>query len=191
MKIKTIAVLAAAACATVAPLNLHAIPITGNIGFDGTAQLDAPNVQTATEVISWIDTTVGKSSGAFAGIPIGTMVSLASPWTFDSGPLNNFWTVGGFTFNLLSSSGATQSIGGILFLNVSLSGRVTGNGFDPTDFSGTFQTANPSANGQTIFTERLSFGNNSVGVPDGALTATLLGLTCLGLGLFKYKFSGI
>jgi hypothetical protein len=191
MKSKTIVLFAAAICASAIPLNLHAVPITGNIGFDGAAQLNGPNVETATEVISWIDNTVGKSSGAFAGIPAGTAVALASPWSFNSGPLNNFWMVGGFTFNLLSSSSAIQSIGGILFLNVALSGTVTGNGFDPTTFSGTFQAADPAANGQTIFTERLSFANNAVGVPDGAYTAMLLGFTCLGLGVFKYKFSPV
>jgi hypothetical protein len=189
MKNKTIAIIAAAICASALPLNLYAVPITGNIGFDGAAELNGPNVQTATKVVSWIDNTVGKSSGTFASIPVGTVVTLTSPWSFNSGPLSNFWMVDGFTFNLLSSSSAIQNIGGILFLNVVLSGTVIGNGFDPTSFSGTFQAADPAANGETVFTERLSFASNPVGVPDGAYTAMLLGFACLGLGLFKFRFS--
>jgi hypothetical protein len=188
MKKQILVCLAVAACATAIPLQLHAVPITGNIGFDGTAQLNSTSEQTATEVVSWISTKVGKSSGAFAGIAPGTLVALASPWTFNSGPLNNFWTVGGFTYNLISSSIFSQDG---MFLNVNLAGTVTGNGFDPTAFNGTFQVANPSADGATLFTERLSFANNAVGVPDGASTVMLLGFACLGLGWFRHKFSPV
>ena len=159
---------------------LQAVPITGNIGFSGTAQLNTTTVQTATEVVSWFPTVVNAESGSFSSVAIGSDVLLASPWLFNSGPLNNFWRVGGFTFDLLSS---TISLRQGLFLDVSLIGTVTGNGFTDSPFTGTFQVGDPSANGDTTFTERLSFTNAAV--PDGGSTLIMLGLTGLAMALVK------
>jgi hypothetical protein len=165
----------------------QAVPITGNIGFSGVVQLDTGDASTATEALSWENQVVGATSGAFTGISEGTAVAIAAPWSFNSGPINDFWTVGGFTFNLLSSSiiGTRGR-----FLDVDLTGTVTGNGYDDTSFSGTFQVANPSADGLSKFTDRLSFGQ-VVGtpVPDGGITAMLLGLACAGLATMKYKLA--
>jgi hypothetical protein len=79
-------------------------------------------------------------------------------------------------------------------LNVLLTGTVSGNGFDTTAFTGSFQTANPSSgpghgfpnDGLTTFTERISFGS-SASVPDGGTTIMLLGVALVGLGLIKRK----
>jgi hypothetical protein len=160
-----------------------AVPVTGNVGFSGAAQLNSTSVQTATEAVAWFNTVVNGKSGSFSGIANGTTVALATPWFFNSGPLNNFWNVGGFTFNLLSSHVFSQDA---LFLNIVLAGTVTGNGFDPTAFTGTFQVANPPANGNTIFTERFSF---TAPVPDGGTTAVLLGTVLVGMALIKRKLS--
>jgi hypothetical protein len=162
--------------------------ISGNIGFSGVVQLDTTDAATATEAVSWENQVVGASSGDFNGIAHGSAVTFAAPWTFNSGPLNDFWSVGGFTFNLLSSSiSGTRG----RFLDVVLTGTVTGNGFEDTTFTGTFQVANPSADGFSRFTDRLSFGSAApvTTVPDGAYTALLLGLACAGLTGLKYKYA--
>jgi hypothetical protein len=162
--------------------------ISGNIGFSGVVQLDTTDAATATEAVSWEDQIVGAASGDFNGISRGTTVSFAAPWAFNSGPINDFWSVGGFTFNLLSSSiSGTRG----RFLDVVLTGTVTGNGFEDTTFTGTFQVANPSADGLSRFTDRLSFSSAApvTSVPDGAYTAMLLGLACAGLARIKYQYA--
>jgi hypothetical protein len=160
-----------------------ATPITGNIGFTGTVQLDTTSVNTATEATAWFNTIAASPSGSFLGLVAqGDAVSMAgaTPWTFNSGALANFWKVDGFTFNLISSSIFSQTGG---FLDVVLSGIVSGNGFTATDFNGSFQVGNPSSNGDAQFTERLSFAS----VPDGGTTALLLGCGLLGLTLIHRR----
>jgi hypothetical protein len=158
----------------------NAVPITGNIGFSGAVQLNTGNSQTATTAVNWLGVMVGDSSGVFAAIPDRTPVAMSAPWQFNSGPLNNFWSVGGFTFNLTSSAVALQDG---LFLDVVMFGTVSAVGFDTTSFTGTFQVGNPAANGLTTFTERMSFGS----VPDGGATLLLLGAACVGLALVRRK----
>ncbi|MDR3459004.1 MAG: VPDSG-CTERM sorting domain-containing protein [Verrucomicrobiae bacterium] len=175
-------VVAVAAVAVALTQSVQAVPVVGNIGFSGAVQLNSSTVQTATEALAWNNTVVNATSGSFSSVANGAAVALASPWFFNSGALNNFWVVGGFTFNLASSAIYSQDS---LFLNVVLAGTVTGNGFDATAFTGTFQVANPSADGHTTFTERLSFNS----VPDGGTTVLLLGSALSGLALIRRKLS--
>jgi hypothetical protein len=166
-----------------------AVPITGNIGFSGSVQLNSGSVATATTAVNWFGTVVtpNSTSGTFLaslGSAGGQAVTIASPWSFTSGAIANFWSVGSaptFTFNLLSSSVASNDG---TFLNVVLVGTVSAIGFDTTAFTGTFQVANPPANGITTFTERLSFNS----VPDGGTTVMLLGAALSGMALIKRKF---
>jgi hypothetical protein len=161
----------------------QATPITGNIGFSGAVQLNSTSANSATAATAWYNTVAASPSGSFVGlVNNGDAVSMsgATPWSFNSGALANFWSVDGFTFNLISSSIFSQ-VGG--FLNVNLIGTVVGNGFTPTAFNGTFQVADPASSGPQTFTERLSFNS----VPDGGTTVVLLGLGLLGLGLFRKK----
>ena len=180
MKNKFIKFAAVAAVAVALTQTVQAVPITGNIGFSGAVQLNSGSVQNATEALAWINTVVGATSGSFTTVATGSSVALAAPWFFNSGVLNNFWSVGGFTFNLSSSSIYSQDS---LFLNVVLAGTVTGNNYDATAFSGTFQVANPPADGVATFTERLSFNS----VPDGGTTVLLLGAALSGLAMIKRK----
>jgi len=178
--IKKISAAAAVVCLTGIA---QATPITGNIGFSGAVDLNSSSVNTATAVTEWLNTVAASPSGSFVGlVNNGDAVSMAgaTPWSFNSGPLANFWSVDGFTFSLISSSIVSQSAG---FLNVLLAGTVSGNGFTTTVFDGTFQVADPASGGPETFTERLSFGS----VPDGGTTVALLGLGLLGLGLFRQK----
>jgi hypothetical protein len=180
MKKTIVTIVSIAAFAVALTQTAQAVPIAGNMGFSGAVQLNNGSVQNASEAISWFNTVVNGKSGSFAGIANDTPVAMASPWFFNSGPLNSFWLVGGFTFDLLSSHVYSQDA---LFLNVVLAGTVTGNGFDATAFSGTFQVANPPANGISTFTSRLSFNS----VPDGGNTVLLLGMACIGMFAVKRK----
>jgi len=162
---------------------VQATPITGNIGFSGAVELNNTSANTATAATAWFNTVAASPSGSFVGIVNnGDVVSMtgATPWNFTSGALANFWSVDGFTFNLISSSIYSQ-VGG--FLNVILVGTVSGNGFTTTAFNGTFQVADPASSGPQTFTERLSFNS----VPDGGTTVLMLGLGLLSLGLIRKK----
>ena len=164
----------------------QATPITGNIGFSGAVQLNSATANSATAATAWFNTVADLPSGSFIGwVHDGYAVQMtgATPWSFNSGPLANFWSVNNFTFDLTSSSIYSQ-VGG--FLNVLLVGSVSGNGFDTTAFNGTFQVADPSSGVPQRFTSRLSFSSvNSV--PDGGTTVMLLGGALMGLGLLKRK----
>lgn len=172
----------------------QAIPITGNIAFHGTVTLNTGSVNTATEAIGWNNVAVGGDSGTFAGsaaIPIGSAVTLAAPWFFNSGVLLNFWSVGGYTFDLTSSSIYFQGAG---FLNILISGTVRGHGYDTTQFTGAFSLQNPSANGASLFTESMSFAsakqissNQISSIPDGGMTIFTLSFALVGIGLLKRK----
>ena len=162
---------------------VQAIPITGNIGFGGYANLDSTSVNTASYVVagSWNNVFVGSDSGSFGGITTGSTVTMtSSQWNFVSGALSDFWSVGGFQFDLSSSSIFSQGGG---FLNVLLSGTVSGNGFDITPFTGHLQITDPSSNQNVTFQAQLSFNP----VPDGGTTVMLLGGALMGLGLLKRK----
>ena len=155
-------------------------PITGNIGFSVAVQINSGSVQTATGATGWFSTVVNATSGSFVSVANGSSVTMAPTWSFASTALPSFWSVGGFTFDLASSTISSQDS---LFLNVILTGSVRATGFQTTAFSGTFQVANPPANGLTTFTERLSFN----AVPDGGSTMLLLGSALTGLGLLRRK----
>jgi VPDSG-CTERM motif len=183
MKNNWIKKIAAAASVVCLASMAQATPITGNIGFSGAVDMNSTSVNSATEVTSWLNTVAASPSGSFVGIVNnGDAVAMtgATPWSFNSGPLANFWSVDGFTFNLTSSSIVSQ-VGG--FLNVLLAGSVSGNGFTTTAFDGSFQVADPASGGPETYTERLSFNS----VPDGGTTVVLLGLGLLSLGLFRNK----
>src|SRR5580700_6776932 len=82
---------------------VHAIPITGNIGFSGLVTLNTSSPATATEVTSWVNSQVEGDSGVFGSgvfaLATGTPVTMTSQiWNFNtSTPIANFWSVGGFT----------------------------------------------------------------------------------------------
>jgi hypothetical protein len=178
VKIVAAAVVAVAIAQTVQAVPLP--PITGNIAFSGAATLNTSSVNTATEVVSWGVNTVTSDSGTFPTALIGTTVTLFSPWKFNSGPQNNFWSVTGFTFNLSSSSIFYQGNG---LLYVIIAGTVSGAGYAATAFSGAITIQNPPGKGAT-FSESLSFNS----VPDGGTTVLLLGSALSGLALIKRKF---
>ena len=72
---------------------------------------------------------------------------MTAPWTFGSGQ-PALWSVGGFTFDLTTSTITHQGNG---FLTVSGTGTISGNGFTATPGTWRFSTQNPSANGVFSF----------------------------------------
>ena len=147
----------------------QAIPVTGEIFFSGGVQLDQPLGTPATQVTAWISPEAGfGNSGSFAAVAPGTAATFVAPWSFNSGPIMNFWQVAGFSFSLLSSSQQMQTM---TFLNVTGTGIISGNGFDPTFGTWSFTIPNGSPQG-TIFT----FAAASAAVPEGGSALALLGL---------------
>ena len=165
------------------PSRAMAIPITGNITISGGATLDGP-IGTANAVTTWLNPEVQSRTGSFAGIAVGTAVTMTAPWVFDpSTALPALWTVGGFTFNLASSTIALQNS---TFLTISGLGTITGPaGFDPTAGSFNFTTQSPDAAGVFSF----SAANTVVGVPDGGSTIALLGMGLLALSSLRRRFA--
>ncbi|MFZ0917274.1 MAG: VPDSG-CTERM sorting domain-containing protein [Candidatus Udaeobacter sp.] len=159
----------------------QADPIQNVITFAGGAELNSGSVNTATAVTGWLDEmgngpTVQSVSGVFAQFAnVGDTVTFTPTWSFNSGPIAMFWTVDGFTFDLIASHIIYQANG---FLAVYGNGTITGHGYNK---SGTwrFSTQDDSSNG--VF----SFSASTV--PDGGATVALLGLALAGIEGIRRK----
>jgi hypothetical protein len=105
---------------------------------------------------------------------------MAQPWIFNpSTPTPALWSVGGFTFNLLSSTIVTQNAS---FLSIKGTGIVSGNGFEPTAMDWAFTTQSSGGRSRQFF----SFSANGA-VPDGGSAVALLGLALTGIEIFRRK----
>jgi hypothetical protein len=170
----------------------QAVPISGDITFAGGVTLDTASAGTATEVLNWTgpggtgEPVVISDDGSFSGIAPGTTATFASPWFFNSGSVSALFTVGGFTYDLTSSSIVFQggSPAGVVVDGI---GSISGNGLDSEAMTWSFSTSDPSALGvdAAIFSFQVAAGTTGSSVPDGGTTAMLLGLGVLGLGLLK------
>jgi hypothetical protein len=157
--------------------------ITGDIVKGGQITFNGP-LATATQVTHWFS--AGTNNDGFSTVfsvsgDLATFISpleeaaMAQPWDFGSGgPQAGLWSVGGFTFDLASSTIVTQIPG---FLNITGSGTITGNGFDPTKSEFTLTV--------TRLGSQLVFGAITNTVPDGGATVMLLGAALGALGLAR------
>ena len=191
---KTLLALLAAGLVTTA-LSTHeaqANQINGTIDFAGATQFDK-SVANATRVVKWRDvngnlgfSNVAAVTGNFSSIALGTQATMATSWIFSpSTPTPGLWSVGGFTFNLLSSTVVTRTL---TFLNITGTGIISGNGFDPTE--GTWAFTSQNAGGTHTGTHTFfSFSANAASVPDGGSTVSLLGCALLGLAALRRKVS--
>jgi hypothetical protein len=168
----------------------QAVAINGNINFAGSVQFDKKSLLTATRVKTFFDVfdNAGKSNvtgggtGDFAGILPGTQATMAQAWIFSpSTPTPGLWSVGGFTFDLLTSTVQEQTT---KVLTIEGTGIVSGNGFDPSPMTWMFTTQNSSGGKLAKF----SFSANSNSVPDGGSTVALLGLGLSGVWMIRRKF---
>ncbi len=167
-------------------------PINGAITFSGGAVLNSVNINTATGVASWVNPIVSSRDGDFIGFAnVGGNVALVAPWSFNSGAINNFWSVGGFSFDLTSSTTFLKTANNLI---VNGTGFIKGNGYDSTAGSWSLSSQSPPA-GQIIngvTTQVFSFSAASAAtttVPDGGTTAVLLGVSLLGLSLVSRRRS--
>jgi hypothetical protein len=85
------------------------------------------------------------------------------------------WQIGGFTFDLSSSMVVSQPTDGT-FLDVSGVGTMSGNGFDPTPGTWSFNSTQADGSSNPTF----SFQANSAAVPEASSVA-LFGIGVLGL----------
>lgn len=170
---------------------VQATPITGSVALSSSTMiLNSSSITTASEVVNW---GAVSASGSLNGVTVPTSASMASPWffagpTITALPYNNFWTVGGYSFQLQSF---TEAVAGS-FLLFTFDGLVTDNGLNtPTTFVGSGSLQDPNA-GHTdagyIFSGSLSF-NSPASVPEGGSTALLLGSALTGLGLIRYRLA--
>jgi hypothetical protein len=157
-----------------------ATEISGTITFAGTVTLDTASAGSATQVTGWYGFGgVGNPFVASVGgdfdtyINPGDAATLTSPWFFNSGALPALWSVGGFTFDLVSSAITNQNATGV---TVDGYGYASGNGFSASLGSWHFTTQDPSAGGVFSFSA-------ATGVPDGGSTLILLGSAILGLAV--------
>jgi hypothetical protein len=159
--------------------HVQAVQITGNITFTGTCSLNTKSASTATMVTGWHGLGTGglpqvaSHDGSFNGLVTdGDAVTIAFPWSFNSGAVPNFWRVDGFVFNLATSSITMQGGGSV---TVNGTGTISGNGFDLTSGTWSFTTQNPSAH------SRFSFSAAGGTVPDGGSAVALLGIALVGI----------
>jgi len=173
---------------------VSAVPITGNFGLGGgTLLLNAASTSSATGVITWSgspDSTTFSAStpGTTLNASNNTPANLAglNGWSFNSGAVNNFFSVGTFTFNLLSSGIQSQGGGvGSGFVTVQGLGNMTSSvaGQDPTLYSFRMTINDPDNGTPSTFT----FSASGAPVPDGGTSAILLSVALLGLGLFTRR----
>lgn len=153
--------------------------VTSAITFAGGVELNSDSVNTATQVVSWLDEggnmpTVQSASGIFAGL-VGQTAIFAFSWTFGSG-VPVLWQVGGYTFNLIASTITYQANG---FLFVSGTGTITGNGLHSTA-NWLFSVQDGASGGVFSF-------SSSNSIPDGGATAALLGLALAGIEGIRRK----
>jgi hypothetical protein len=166
----------------------QATPINGDIQFAGEVKLNTKSLATAHSVVTWFDVfhhagfgSVTSGTGDFAGIASGTQAAMPNAWIFGpSTPTPGLWSVGGFTFNLTSSTVVTQNASTLV---IEGTGIVSGNGFDPTAMDWMFTTQSSGGRRRTTF----SFSANGATVPDGGSAVALLGLALTGLELLRRK----
>jgi VPDSG-CTERM motif len=188
---RTILAVIAAGLVTTA-LSTHeaqATPINGTIDFAGSVMFNSASLASVKRVTQWRDVSgnagfsnVAARTGDFSGITLGTQAIMATPWKFNpSTPTPALWSVGGFTFDLLSSTIVTQTA---TFLNITGIGTVSGNGFIPTTMTWAFTVQNAGGSHQFF-----SFSANSAtqGVPDGGSAVALLGIALAGIGFIRRK----
>lgn len=166
----------------------HAVQITGTLDIAGGVTLNTNSLTTATQVSVFSNVIVtGVTVGSILDttINIGNSVAMTQPWVFGAGK-DDLWSVGGFTFDLNTSTIITQTSG---LLYVTGTGVLTGNGYDATPGMWAFTSQSTSGVGDNNnFSFSATTEARPAGVPDGGATAILLGSSLLGLALVSRKF---
>ena len=174
--------------------SVEAAQITGVVTFAGGANLDTSSVLTATAVTAWTGAGgIGSpfvmfSSLSAAPIASFTATTFVAPWSFVSGPIAGFWSVGGYTFDLTSSSIFSQG-GSPGTVSVIGSGFLKYAGFDNTPGTWAFTSQNPGIGTLPNFSFSSAVGAQPVSDVGG--TASLMGMGLMGLALVRRKLQAI
>lgn len=152
-------------------MTVRATNINGNITFAGSLTLDTGSAGTATAVTAWDNTSVISADGDYSPT-VGMSAVFTAPWQFaipPGPPIINFWSVGGFTFDLVTSTVIAQGFdnNGNGYVAVVGTGIASGNGFNPTSGIWRFTTQDPSAQGIFSFSA-------ADGVPEPSTVALLV-----------------
>jgi len=180
----------------VAASAVSAVPITGEIGMGGSFKaVDSSWVATSMDLATGIDFDpnlfiVNSATGSFSGVgTIGTIKDFQ--FTPDLGindgfngvtvvaSIADFWAIDGFSFELTSV--VKQASSSATFLDLEGTGIISGNGFDATPGSWSFNGENDA----TTFS--WSAGSDSVrAVPEPAILA-LMGIGLIGFVASKRR----
>jgi hypothetical protein len=163
----------------------QAIPITGAIGFTGSASYNSTSLATATAFTGFNAAVLGGSqSGSYASVPALTASSW-TPFVFTTSSVTPLWTFAiGSTLYSFDATSVTVDYQDALYLNLRGSGVARITGLDDT--VGTWSIT--SVGGTSTFTfgaESVSEGSASV--PDGGTSAAMLGLALAGLARFRKR----
>jgi len=170
-------------CVGAFPETTQATLMSGSVNFSGVVQFDTGNVNTANTISKWGKNLVEGADGSFAGLTRGSAVSVTAPWGFDpSAPMNSLWSVGGFTFDLLTSTIVTQS-GGLLVLSGTGMMSNAGSGFEATFGTWTFTSQDG------VSRSGFSFTTGASDVPDGGSAVALLGMALLGMEVLRRRLA--
>ncbi len=175
----------------------QAVQITGDIDFTGQAFFNTNSLATASQVVNFKTMAGGPDhsalvtgvSGSFATtISEGDIASFPSLYQFNpSAPATPLWTVGGFTFNLTSSTVLLQTSTSLVIQG---SGILTGPaGFDPTP--GLWAFSSQQSNGASKNSFSFSANTAANGVPDGGSTVALLGAALAGVQALRRKLATV
>jgi hypothetical protein len=161
----------------------QARPIVGSIDFGGVVSFDTMSLATATRANSWTSSFVLQDFGDFSSVSPGTHATMASPWIFNpSTSTPSLWSVGGYTFDLTSSTIVRQDAN---FLNITGVGTVssTTQGLDPTPGLWSFSVSNSNGSNSASF----GFQATTDAVPEPTATAlfALTGLAWCGSRYFQ------
>ena len=169
---------------------LEAAQIMGSITFAGGVNLNTSSAGTATAVTGWTgpggtgNPFVLSSSLSAGAVSFASPVTFTAPWSFVSGPVTSFWSVGGYTFDLVSSSIFSQG-GSPASVSVTGTGTLKYAGYTNTPGTWSFSTQDPSSGSPANFSFSSAAGAQPV--YDGGGTAMLLGMGFTGLALVRRK----
>ena len=183
-------VIAAVAFVGVVP-SIEAVPITGSVVIQGIATLTPIGAPLGTATgVDGTNGVVSSGFGSFAGTA-GALVSLA-PFTFNPAttPVNMWsFTVGSLTYSFdLTSMVLGTDDSSLLTISGSGTLTITGDGsnWDATTGNWTYQIA--SATSPYAADGVFNYESNTT-VPDGGLTAILLGSALSGLTMLRKKIN--
>ena len=152
-----------------------AVGITGSIGFNGEYTIDTTDLATAT-MITRVDASVdGAVTGSFAdeGIAHGDVPSYSN-FTFDpTGPVNDIWSIAGFTFDLETMVNSFQDS---TFLLLKGTGVISHADYDDTIGEWAFSAQTSDAS--------FTWSSSSSAAPEPAITL-LLATGLIGFGVTR------